>query len=736
MLQSSLHRLTRLAATAALISGILLPHAVLAAGSVSPATTPTAPAAQQESEWLVMLYQNADDEVLEGDIYTDLNEAELVGSTDDVVIVSQFDRFDGAFDGDGDWTTTKRYLVTQDDDLAAVNSEELDDLGEVDSGAPETLADFLIWAITNFPARKYALVLSDHGAGWMGGWNDNAPNEGSALSVDEIDQALATAIAETGIGQFEFIGFDACLMSQVEALSGVAPYARYATASEEVEPAIGWAYAHFLGALADDPEQDGATLATSIVDSYIEQDVRIQDEAARADYVMQKYGTDEEVAPDELAEVESRDVTLTAVDLQAMPAFMDALNQFAFTLTGVDPAAVARARTYAQSFESVFGDEVPSPYLDLGHFAKLAAEFAQSDELTDAVANLEDAATEFILAERHGPGKPGATGLTIFFPVPELLVGVGTAESEISYTDYVSRFAGASLWDDFLVFHYTNRDIDPEMAYPELLTPEDGQTADTKEFATPLLEDVEYAETPGLDTDLSLAPIEVSSEEIAADETVLLGTSISGGDVGYIYVMAALYDEESDSYSIEDMDFVAADDTEVLDGVAYPVWTEKDLEDFIFEWAPTVYAISDGETEAFALLEPTVYGATEEDSEYAVYGIYTFASGEERSAVMRFDGNLVFKNVYGFSGANGTGAPRQITPRPGDTFTILEQWIELDEDGNEVINEYPGDTLTFGEKPFEVIAYEGYPGDYSLSITVTDLNGNEVTEYANVTVTE
>ena len=47
-------------------------------------------------------------------------------------------------------------------------------------------------------------------------------------------------------------------MSQVEALSGVAPYARYAVASEEVEPAIGWAYAHFLGGLADDPEQDGA----------------------------------------------------------------------------------------------------------------------------------------------------------------------------------------------------------------------------------------------------------------------------------------------------------------------------------------------------------------------------------------------------------------------------------------------------------------------------------------------
>ncbi len=68
-----------------------------------------------------------------------------------------------------------------------------------------------------------------------------------------------------------------------------------------------------------------------------------------------------------------------------------------------------------------------------------------------------------------------------------------------------------------------------------------------------------------------------------------------------------------------------ADDTQEVDGVAYPVWTDKDLEDFIFEWSPTVYSISDGETEAFALLEPEVYGASDEDAEYAVYGVYTFA---------------------------------------------------------------------------------------------------------------
>ena len=736
MLRKRLHQFATFTAAAALILTAVAPRPAMAAPKPAPAPQ-TAPAAVEESDWLVMLYQNADDEVLEGDIFTDLNEAELVGSSDEVVIVSQFDRFDGAFDGDGDWTGAKRFLVTYDDDLSTVNSEELENLGEVDSGAPETLTDFLIWGITNFPAKKVALILSDHGAGWVGGWNDDAPEEGSTLSVDEIDQALAAAVAETGIDRLEFIGFDACLMSQVEALSGIAPYAKYAVASEETEPAMGWAYAEFLSALVAKPSQSGADLAKSIVNSYIFDDVRIQDDAARSDFLAEAYGIEEDVSPEEVGQEVSKDVTLTAVNLQVMPAYMTALNDFAFALAFVDPAAIAKARTYAQSFESVFGDKTPPSYLDLGNFAKLAAEFAGSEDLDAAVTALQTAAKKFILAEMHGPGKPGATGLTIFFPSPELLVAVGTSESEISYTDYASRFAGASLWDDFLAFHYTNRDFDPDLAEVNLLNAKTGQTADIKAYATPLLEDPEVAYAPGVDNEISLTPIEVSSDVIAADETVLLNTSISGENIGYIYVEAARYDEESDSYSIEDRDFVLADDTQEIDGVAYPVWTAKDLEDFIFEWSPTVYSLSDGENEAFALLDPVVYGASDSDSEYAVYGVYTFAdSGKEREAVMRFDGALEFKSIYGFSGTNGAGAPREITPRQGDTFTIYEEWVETDEDGYEVINEYLGDTLTFSGKPITVTAYDAYPGDYSVAITVSDLNGNVISEYADVTVTE
>ena len=90
--------------------------------------------AGEPGTWLVMMYEDADDEILEEDICFDMNEAELVGSTDQVTIVAQMDRYAGGYAGDGDVTSTKRYLVTQDGDLYTVNSQELADLGEAGHG--------------------------------------------------------------------------------------------------------------------------------------------------------------------------------------------------------------------------------------------------------------------------------------------------------------------------------------------------------------------------------------------------------------------------------------------------------------------------------------------------------------------------------------------------------------------------------------------------------------------------
>ncbi|MGD2177460.1 MAG: hypothetical protein PVG71_06525 [Anaerolineae bacterium] len=91
-----------------------------------------------------------------------------------------------------------------------------------------------------------------------------------------------------------------------------------------------------------------------------------------------------------------------------------------------------------------------------------------------------------------------------------------------------------------------------------------------------------------------------------------------------------------------------------------------------------------------ALLEPDQYGASPEEAVYTVDGICTYADGgESRYARLYFRDGLL-RQVFGFTADGGpaaqgrTGAPREITPQSGDTLTVLEKWLDLDEQGNVV----------------------------------------------------
>ncbi len=65
-------------------------------------------------EWTVIVYSAADDEVLEKNMWFDVNEMELVGSNPQLNIVVQMDRYASGFTGDGDWSDTRRFLIRQE----------------------------------------------------------------------------------------------------------------------------------------------------------------------------------------------------------------------------------------------------------------------------------------------------------------------------------------------------------------------------------------------------------------------------------------------------------------------------------------------------------------------------------------------------------------------------------------------------------------------------------------------
>ncbi len=688
---------------------------------------------QAGQKWLVMLYQDADDQILEQDIFVDLNEAERAGSSDRVTVVAQMDRFQGAYSGDGNWTSTRRYLVTQDDDLNAIHSELVSDLGEVNMSDGNTLVDFATWAIESYPADRYVLVLSDHGMGWPGGWSDPAPGgrdsgqaplisalKGDHLYLSEIDQALGEVRQQTGLDKFDIVGMDACLMSQLEVYAALQPHARFAVASEETEPALGWAYTAFLQKLVANPDMDPAQLSTAVVDSYVEQDQRIQDDQARLEYLRQGsplgsfFGVSD-IGASQLARQIERDSTLTAVDLEALPGLMANFNEFAYQLQAVDQAPVASSRNYAQSFTSVFGKDVPPSYIDLGHFVQLAARETGSQKVKQAANAVMQAMNRAIVAEKHGSAKPGSTGIAIYFPNSTMYSSPYTGPQ--SYNELSARFVENSLWDDFLAYHYNDRSFSADAAGAVAPAPGSASRA------------------PGAGK-ISVSNVTASSSSVAPGETVRLSAEISGQNIGYIYLFIGLYDRQSNSIYVADTDFLESPDTQELGGVYYPVWPKNESFTINFEWDASLFSVTDGRSSPLALFNPATYGASAANATYILKGTYTFAdSGEQRYAQLHFiDGKLV--RVLGFTGQDDTGSPAEISPAAGDQFTILQKWMDLDSSGKvtQVVYE-PGDTLTFGnDAAFTWEAVYAPSGEYLVGFMAADLDGNLSQGYTRVTV--
>ncbi|MGB8983365.1 MAG: clostripain-related cysteine peptidase [Anaerolineales bacterium] len=689
--------------------------------------TPPVAASGSGQTWTVMLYQDADDKILEKDIFVDLNEAERVGSSDRVRIVAQFDRFAGAYQGDGNWSGTRRYYVTQDSDLNSINSEVVQELGEVDMADGGSLVDFVQWSVATFPADHYVLILSDHGMGWPGGWSDPDPGGsdssraplasrlGAHIYLNELDQALLQSRQAAGIDRFEMIGMDACLMAQLEVMAALQPHAHYAVASEETEPALGWAYASFLGDLVTNPDMDGARLSQLIVQSYIADDQRISDPAARADFLNQGsplggiFGGGSS-AEQLIAQME-QDITISAIDLERLPELMQSANNFAYMLQNEDQGLVAEARRYAQSYTSIFGREVPPAYIDLGHFAALLAGNTSDQGVKQAAEQLIADLQSTVIAERHGSRKKGSTGLAIYFPNSTLYSSPLSGPQ--SYTAIAERFASQSLWDDFLAFHYMDRGFEPQTR--EAVIPGSGVPV----------------RAPGQGA-ISVSEISVSSSVATADQPVNLSMDISGENIGYIYLFVGYLDAASNSIAVLDTDFLESQELREVSGVYYPVWDN----DFTlsFNWEPTVFAINDGQTRTTALFTPQAFGASAEQAIYTVDGIYTFAdSGESVNAQLYFqNGNLV--QIFGITGEGETGAPREITPQMNDTFTILQKWFETTSSGETRIVYENGETLIFGANPFVWEQLYAAAGEYLVGFIIEDLDGNQYPVYTQITV--
>ncbi len=653
-------------------------------------------------EWTIMVYSAADDVVLEENMWFDVNEMELVGSTDQMNVVVQIDRYDGAFTGDGDWTEARRYLITQDSDLSHIASPVVQSLGEIDTGDPQTLIDFVTWSMEQYPAKKYALVMSDHGGGWTGGFSDMSAGD-SALTMPEIVSAMEDIRAATGVDKFEVLGFDACFMGQIEVFGSLYPFSNYMVASEEVIPAYGWSYAGWLGDLAQNPAMDGSGVANSIVSTYV---------------VTDTYLTEVRATPDDISQEEST-TTLSAIESARMPDVIEAMNDFITAIAFIDQEQVAEARTYTRKYFSLFGDDAAPTFLDLSNFAGILRERTDDQDVLQAAAQLKAAISAAVVSEKHGEDMAGSNGISFHFPDSDIYYFTElNAEFPPYYAESSYKFLEQSVWDEFLAYHYTGQEFAPQQ----------GETTSPSRTATIV--------APGA-SEMTIGPVQISDTDITGDEVVTVSTDVQG-NVAYIHTALYFWDEASQSYWIGDVSYYVADNTTTIDGVNMPDYGESPIH-VEYEWSPSLYALTDGTHEAFVLLQPYEYLSTDGETVYEVYGQYTEVTGGipvEASLFFDADGNFLYAYAYPDTDDNGASSPVEITPHIGDTFSDYVQFYTYDANDEPIYNyELSDDVFTWGEEGFSF--YTSYPADgqYAVGIIAYDFDNNFVANYEFITYT-
>ncbi len=295
---------------------------------------------QPVKEWTVMVFMNGKNDLEVAGLYN-LNKMELVGSGDSLNIVTETGRMNGQQNDvsfDGNWTGSRRFYITKDSNEEKVKSKVVQKFSKVDMGDWRQLADFGKWAKKNYPARHYALIIWNHGSGWL--TDKGAVSKGISYDFETKNHIstpeLGAAMRE--IGKVDILAYDACLMQMAELLYEVKDQADFVVASEEVVPGLGFPYDAMLRHFASGA-RSGEELAMSMVRAY-----------------------------DGFYSTKGKKVTLSSVRMSALPEFMSAFEAWTGALRASDKKPQIKKQVHSAK---AYTDK---DNRDLADFARLAGE--------------------------------------------------------------------------------------------------------------------------------------------------------------------------------------------------------------------------------------------------------------------------------------------------------------------------------------------------------------------------
>ena len=291
-------------------------------------------------EWTVMVYLAADNNLAVAGVQ-DIDEMEAAGADDRVAVAVQAEFSPSHLQRAGctspacinrpNWDTF-RYVVGATGNSRRGPDGPTVDIGNRDMTRAAELREFVQWAKATYPARRYALVLWNHGGGYTGLIEDVTTAGSRLMSLDDVRTALSEA------GGVDLLDFDMCLMAGYETLAKLTGLAGVVKFSEETVPGAGNPYREILRALRANPTANPAAVGGMFADQF-----------------HQSYRDDR------------ASTTVSVYDMAGFAGFEQALNALATDLRGgltrLAPtvgAAAAASQKFSFPFLTDLGDFVDS----------------------------------------------------------------------------------------------------------------------------------------------------------------------------------------------------------------------------------------------------------------------------------------------------------------------------------------------------------------------------------------
>ena len=427
-----------------------------------------------EDNWTILVYGHADHN-LGVNLVGDLIEMESVGSGDGLNIVVQTDFNPKAWirgnKVSSNWLIGRhsnisddirnqvcRFLIDGNKNNSTFDTQPIEKLPETKNmDNADTLIDFINWGITKYPAKRYGLVLWDHGGQWTGYGGDSQNGtygdfgfswDNYGMKTKKIRDAIQTSFTSTGISKFDFVTFDTCLMAGVEVLVDFHDLTDVFMACAEIDYGAGWDY-RALDYLKKNPN------ASTI--EFARQEVQYWDKHHS------RWGADIELR------------NHAAFDFNKYNEFNAAFIEFTLRLTTQQSGnieKITRARRDAIHYwiNSVGKMKQPTDYIDLGHFALKLADSLSDGDLKESCLKLAESINSMVIAKSTGNSRKESLGLSVYYPYS------GNVSWKYDGLNFFTEEYGGNLWLNQLAQTKNAKISD---ITPPLVVVEEGNKTDT-----------------------------------------------------------------------------------------------------------------------------------------------------------------------------------------------------------------------------------------------------------------